>query len=338
PGTAGGGRWGRPVAVGAAAVAVLVAGLGWDMAIGTTTIGVGAVLAAVFGGAATPEALIVRTVRLPRALLAAVVGSSMSVSGAVMQGITANPIAAPEIMGVTAGAAVVVVGCLTLFTFVTGQALVAAAFAGGAIAGLVVLLLAGAGTGRTSNVRLALAGFTVSALLISLTQGFVIFNDNQTNNVFFWLVGGVNFAKAQDIATVAPWAAAGFVGAMALASSLNVLALGEDMARGVGLRVERVRILGALLIIMLVGSAVAVAGPISFVGLIVPHIVRRLAGTVNHFVVIPLSALVGSALVVYADIGSRYIRYPFEAPAGVVLALIGTPFFVVLARRTKMST
>ncbi len=125
-----------------AALAVLVVGLGWSMTIGTATIGLGAVLAAVTGGATTPGELIARTIRLPRALLAGVVGSSMAVSGAVMQGITANPLAAPEIMGVSAGAAVVVVACLTLFTSVTGQVLVAAAFAGGALAGVVVGLIA----------------------------------------------------------------------------------------------------------------------------------------------------------------------------------------------------
>ncbi|WP_161632171.1 FecCD family ABC transporter permease [Nakamurella lactea] len=317
---------------------LLVIGFSWSLTIGTASIGIGAVLTALFGGGTTPTDMIVRAVRLPRSLLAMVAGANMSVGGVIMQGITANPIAAPEILGVSAGAAVVVVGSLTFVPGLTGTALVIAAIIGGGLVGVLVLALAGAGTGRMSNVRLALAGVTMTALLMSLTQAFVIFNDNQANNVFFWLVGGVNFAKMSSVLTVLPWTVAGLVAAMALASSLNLLGLGEDMARGLGAKVERTKILGAAVIVCLTGAAVAVAGPISFVGLVTPHLARRWTRSTNHFIVIPVSALMGATLLTYADILARFVRWPFESPTGVVTALIGAPFFVFLARKQKVSS
>lgn len=316
---------------------LMIVGFGWSLSIGTAGMSLGAALAALFSQATGPSQMILRAIRLPRSLLSMLVGANMSVGGVIMQGITANPIAAPEILGVSAGAAAVVVGALTIVPGLTGAGLIAAALLGGAVTGLLVLMLAGAGTGRTSNVRLALAGVTVAALLTSLTQAFIIFNDNTASNVFFWLVGGVNFAKTSDLWTLLPWTVGGLIAALALASSLNLLGLGEDMARGLGAKVERTRVLGGLIIVGMTGAAVAVAGPISFLGLVTPHIARRLARTTNHFVVIPLSALLGATLLLYADIGARFVRWPFEAPTGVVTAIIGTPFFILLARRQRVS-
>ncbi|MCW3844334.1 iron ABC transporter permease [Micromonospora yasonensis] len=329
-------RYGPALLVGAVIAVLLVVGLLWSITLGSVAISVGTVFAALFHPGTTMQEMVVRTIRLPRALLSGVVGANMGVSGVVMQGITGNPLAAPEILGVSAGAAVMVVGALTFVPGLEGAPLVPLAFLGGAGAGLLVLALAGAGRGRVENVRLALAGFTIASLLLSATQGLIIFNDNDTGNVFFWLVGGVNFATWSDLATVAPWAVAGLIGAVALARSLDMLSLGEDLARGLGLRVQRTRLLGAAVIIGLVAGSVAVAGPITFVGLVVPHIVRRLVGTA-HAVVIPLSALGGATLLIYADIASRFVNPPYEVPAGVVTALIGAPFFVALARRQRIS-
>jgi iron complex transport system permease protein len=318
-----------------AIVVLLAAGLMWSTMLGATAIPAGAVLAGIVHPAGGVQAMIVRTVRLPRALLSAVVGANMGVAGVVMQSITANPLAAPEILGVSAGSAVMVVGALTFVPGLSGAPVVPLALLGGAVAGVLVLALAGAGQGRVGTVRLALAGFTVASLLLSVTQGLVIFNDNDTKNVFFWLVGGVNFAQWRDLTTVAPWTLVGLLGALALARSLDMLALGEDIARGLGLRVQRTRVLGGAVVIALVAGSVAVAGPITFVGLVVPHIVRRLVGTA-HRAVIPLSALGGATLLVYADIASRFVNPPFEVPAGVVTALVGAPFFVMLARRNRI--
>jgi ferric citrate transport system permease protein len=327
-------RYGRALLVGLVLAVLLVVGLLWSISLGTIAIPAGTVLAAIFHPTGAVNQVVVRTVRLPRAVLAALVGSDMAVAGVVCQGITGNVLAAPEVLGVNAGCAVLVVAGLTLLPGVLGAPLVLLSLVGGAVTGVVVLILAGAGRGRVSTVRLALAGFTVASLLLSLTQGFVIFNQNDVQDVFFWLVGGVNFAEWNDVTTVLPWAVVGLIFAIGLARSLDMLALGEDLARGLGLRIQRTRALGGLAVILLVGSAVAVAGPVAFVGLVVPHIIRRLAGSV-HRVVIPLSALGGAVLLVYADILSRFVDPPYETPAGVVTALIGAPVFVILARRAR---
>jgi iron complex transport system permease protein len=211
------------------------------------------------------------------------------------------------------------------------------AFGGAAAAGASVMVLAGSGRGRTSPVRLALAGVTASSLLISLTQVLIIFNENSTDSVLFWLVGGVNYAGWNDLRNLLPWLVLGLVGAFAMARPLNLLSLGDDMARGLGQNVERTRLLGSLLVVVLCGAAVSVAGPVAFIGLIVPHIVRRLVGS-SYVVLLPLCALGGAALVLYADLVSRYVKPPFEVPAGVVTALIGAPIFIYLARRQKVTS
>jgi iron complex transport system permease protein len=209
------------------------------------------------------------------------------------------------------------------------------AFIGATICGLLVLMMAGLGRGRTDPVRLALAGVTLTTLIFSITQAMILFYDNSTSAIFHWIVGGVNTGTWHDSRTVLPWTIVGLVGAMALAPKLNLLGLGEDLARGLGARVTQIRVLGAVLVVVLAGSAVAVAGPITFIGLVVPHIVRRLVGS-NHYVVIPICAIIGADLLIYADIVSRYINPPAEVPSGVVTALVGAPYFIYLARRKKV--
>jgi iron complex transport system permease protein len=257
------------------------------------------------------------------------------VSGVIMQVITANPLGAPEILGVSAGAALLAVSAITVAPALGGVSVVVLAFVGAAACGLLVLITAGLGRGRTDPVRLALAGVTLTALLTSVTQAMILFYDSTTSAILHWIVGGVNTANWADARTVLPWTIAGMIGAIALAGKLNILGLGEDLARGLGEHVVRIRVLGAALVIVLAGSAVAVAGPITFVGLVVPHIVRRLVGA-NNYVVIPICAVIGANVLVYADIASRYINPPSEVPSGVVTALVGAPFFIYLARRKKV--
>jgi ABC-type Fe3+-siderophore transport system permease subunit len=312
---------------------LLAVGVAWALSIGSQHISLSRLPGAIFK-ADQPDELILQSIRLPRVVLALCVGAALAVAGALMQAVAANPLAAPEIMGVNAGAVLVVVLAVTVFPSLSGAPTILLSFGGAAAAGVSVMLLAGSGRGRVSPVRLALAGVTTSTLLVSLTQVLVIFHENDTQSVLFWLVGGVNFAQWQDFLTVLPWSVAGLAGAMALARSLNILSLGDDMARGLGQNVERTRTLGAVVVVVLCGASVAVAGPIAFVGLIAPHIVRGLVGS-NHLVVLPLSALAGAVITVYADIGSRFVNPPFEVPTGVVTALVGAPIFIYLARRQK---
>jgi ABC-type Fe3+-siderophore transport system permease subunit len=317
-------------------LALLVIGVVWGLSIGSQHISLSRLPGAIFK-ADEPDELILQSIRMPRVVLALLVGAALAVAGALMQAVAANPLAAPEIMGVNAGAVFVVVLAVTVVPSLSGAPTILLAFGGAAVAGVSVMLLAGSGRGRVSPVRLALAGVTASSLLISLTQVLIIFDENSADSVLFWLVGGVNFAGWGDIRGLLPWLVIGMVGALSMARSLNLLALGDDMARGLGQNVERTRLLGSAFVVVLCGAAVSVAGPVAFIGLIVPHIVRRLVGS-NYTVVLPLCAAAGSVLVLYADILSRYVKPPYEVPAGVVTALIGAPIFVYLARRQQVTS
>ncbi|WP_083750796.1 FecCD family ABC transporter permease [Kribbella sp. ALI-6-A] len=319
-----------------ALVVVVVVGVAWALSIGSQQISLTRLPAAIFK-ADQPDEMIIQSIRLPRVVLALCVGAALAVAGALMQAVAANPLAAPEIMGVNAGAVLVVVLAITIVPSLSGAPTILLAFGGAAAAGISVMMLAGSGRGRISPIRLALAGVTASTLLISLTQVLIIFDENSTDSVLFWLVGGVNFAAWHDIRNLLPWLVLGLIGSFALARPLNLLALGDDMARGLGQNIERTRMFGSALVIVLCGAAVSVAGPVAFIGLIVPHIMRRLVGS-SYTVLLPLCAIGGGVLVLYADILSRFVKPPFEVPAGVVTALIGAPIFVYLARRQKVTS
>ena len=325
-----------PLWVGVVA-AIGFAGFLWSLSIGPEHISIGDRLGGIVAPDQTAHQLIVHLVRLPRALEAALVGASLAMAGAIMQGITLNPLGAPEIMGVNAGATLLVTISVTVATSLSGESVLALAFAGGAMASAIVFAFARFGRGGLSPLRLALAGVTVTALLFSLMQGLFILHVETASSLMFWLVGGVNYADWHNIHMVWPWLAAGTVASMLLAAPLNVLALGDDMARGLGQNVGRTRFIGAATVVVLAGACVGIAGPVAFLGLIVPHIVRRLVG-VNHFLVMPLSALTGATLFVYADVGSRYVSSVNQTPSGLVTALIGAPIFIYLARREKMAS
>jgi iron complex transport system permease protein len=327
-------RYSMAVLVTIVSLALLAIGLVWSVSIGPTPMSIGAIAGSVLFGGHSTTAVIVRGIRLPRAVLGMLVGANSAVSGSIMQNVTANPLGAPDILGINAGAAFVAVASLTFVPQLAGFSLITLAFVGATACGVLVLVTAGLGRGRSDPIRIALAGVTLTTLVFSVMQAMIIFVDPSTSALFHWLVGGVNDATWHDVTTVLPWAAVGLCGAMALAGKLNLLGLGEDLARGLGARVGQIRVLGAAIVIVLAGSSVAVAGPIAFIGLIVPHIVRRLVG-VNNYVVIPLCALIGANMLVYADIISRYINPPSEVPSGLVTALVGAPVFIYLARRQK---
>lgn len=315
--------------------ALLVVGLIWAVSIGTEDVGLDTILSSAFSyDASSAQESIVRLIRLPRAILAAVVGACLGVAGVILQGITRNPLGAPEILGVNAGAAFAV-GTTTALWRTLDVPVVWLAFLGAAAAMSLVFLMAYFSRGGLNPVRLALAGVTISVLLLSVMQGVLLLDVETQQSIYFWLVGGVNYGAWADVRTILPWLAIGTVLSFVLAGRLNLLALGEDVARGLGQNVGRTRLLGALAVILLAGSAVGVAGPITFIGLIVPHIVRRLVG-VNHYRLLPVCAVLGATLFVYADIASRYVNAPFETPAGVVTGLVGAPVFIYLARREKM--
>jgi iron complex transport system permease protein len=274
------------------------------------------------------EHLIVQTVRIPRALVAMMVGCCLAVSGAMMQALTRNPLAAPEILGINHGAALFVV--LALF-ILDGSSLFAYtwfAFIGAGLAAILVYVVGSMGRSGLSPLKLTLAGVAITTLLASLTQGFLILNQRSLDEMRFWLAGSVTGRDLQLFLQVLPYMIIGLISALLLSKQVTVLSLGEDVSRGIGQNTLRIKILVLGSIVFLAGSSVAVAGPIGFVGLAIPHIVRALVGT-DYRWILPYSAIAGAILLLLADIGARFFS---EVPVGVMTALLGGPFFIYLAR------
>jgi ferric citrate transport system permease protein len=317
--------------------AIAIGGFIWSISLGPEHIGVWTIIKGTFTQGHDTKQLIVHLIRLPRALLAVLAGGSLAVAGAVMQSLTRNPLGSPDIMGVNSGAAVTVALTSVIVPSIGGINTIFLSFAGGGLAALLVFGIARFGRGGLSPVRLALAGVTISLLAFALMQGILIVFSQDPELFFLWLVGGVTYAQWQDIHIAYPFILGGLVLAMLLAQRLNILALGDDVARGLGQNVGRTRVLCALCVVLLAGAAVGVAGPVAFLGLIVPHIARRVAGSTNHFVVLPVSMVAGAALLLYADIVARHLSTHVETPAGVVVAPIGSLIFVYLARREKLA-
>nr|WP_245690149.1 iron ABC transporter permease [Sediminibacillus albus] len=273
---------------------------------------------------------IIREVRLPRAVTGALVGAFLAVSGAILQGITRNPLAAPSIMGITDGAAFALA---IIFSFFPGMAYSGLMFWSFMGAGLGTVLVFGIGSLSKSGltpVKLALAGIAVGALLRSLSSGISIYND-VAQNMSFWYAGGLAGAKWISVQLLVPIGAVGMAIALLIAGSITVLNLGEEVARGLGQRTFWTKCAGVLAVMMLTGAAVSVAGAVGFLGLVVPHITRFLVG-VNYRWIIPCAAIIGALLLVLADIGARMVNPPFETPVGALTAAIGVPFFLYLAR------
>ncbi|MBM7694435.1 iron complex transport system permease protein [Peribacillus deserti] len=278
------------------------------------------------------EHIILQTVRLPRALIAASVGASLAVAGVIMQTLTKNPLASPSVFGINAGAGFAVVLAVTLFSVNSLTAYSWLAFTGAAAASFGVYAIGSLGREGLTPMKLTLAGAAVAALFSSLTQGLLVLNEAALDQVLFWLAGSVQGRKLEMLKSVFPYLAAGWILSFVLAGKLNLLSMGDDVARGLGVQVGLVKGIAALSVILLAGGAVAVSGPIAFVGIIIPHITRAIAG-IDHRWVIPYSAVMGAILLLLADIAARYIIMPQEVPVGVMTALIGTPFFIFIARK-----
>lgn len=304
-----------------------------SISVGWTDMGlVSGVKSLLFASADSQEHLIVTTLRLPRALLAVIIGASLGVAGATMQAMTGNPLASPQTFGVNAGASLAVVAALVLLPSLPVPFLAPFAFVGAVLGGFAVYYMAA--SGGMTPVKLALAGTAVHLFLSSITEGFILFHQHSTDQVLFWLAGSLDGADWTDVQRVLPWAAGGLILAFFMARSIGIMRMGEDVAKNLGQNVARVRMICGLIVIVLAGSAVAVAGPIGFIGLMVPHLIRFLLGMESRMY-LPMTALLGALLLVYADVLSRFIAYPYESPVGIVTALIGAPFFLYLVSKER---
>ncbi|MEM9541685.1 MAG: iron ABC transporter permease [Cyanobacteria bacterium P01_E01_bin.42] len=302
-----------------------------SVALGVADIGLGEIYQALTVPDGSTEHLIIRTVRIPRSITASVVGASVAVAGAIMQGLTRNPLADPGILGINAGAALAVV--ISVFLFGTSSLSVYAWFAlvGAAISAIAVYSLGSLGRGGLTPLNLTIAGAALSALVSSFTSGLMIVSQRTLEEIRFWLAGSVAGRDLELIVQVLPYLIVGLVLGFAIGKQLTLLSLGEDVARGLGQKTAWVKGFGAVSIILLAGGSVAIAGPIGFLGLIVPHIVRFWAGT-DYRWILPYSALVGAILLLLADIVARLIVQPLELPVGIVMPLLGAPFFIYLTR------
>lgn len=278
------------------------------------------------------EHIIVYEVRMPRALIGAVVGASLALAGAIMQALTKNPLASPSVFGINAGAGFFMVVAVSVFYVNSYQAFTWIAFAGAAFSAFLVYFVGSFGREGLTPMKLTLAGAAMAALFSSLTQGLLVVNESALDQVLFWLAGSIQGRKIESLYVVLPYIIPAVVISLLLSKKINVLTMGEDVAKGLGQRTGFVKLLGALLVIVLGGGAVAVAGPIAFIGIVIPHFSRFIVGN-DYRWILPYCVVLGGSLLVFADILARYIVMPEEIPVGVMTAFIGTPFFIYIARR-----
>lgn len=274
--------------------------------------------------------------RIPRTVLALLVGAALALAGATMQAVTRNPIADPGILGVSGGASLAVVIGMAFAGITGAYGQMALAIAGAAIAAVFVYTVGSLGRGGATPLKLALAGAATSAAFASLVSAVMLPRVDLLQSFQSWQIGGVGGAEWPRIAVTAPVLAVGALICIASARGMNSLALGDDMAAGLGEHVSRTRLVSALGAVILAGAATAIAGPIGFVGLVVPHVCRMLAGT-DHRWLLPLSALAGASLLLASDIIGR-VAAPSseEIQVGIVTAVLGAPFFIWIVRRQKV--
>ena len=277
---------------------------------------------------------VIISLRLLRLVAAIFTGGALGVAGALLQSVIRNPLGEPHILGLNAGAALAVVATtalgITVGDVAVSRPLIAAT--GAALLFSLVMLLCSAGRAGFTPMKVTLCGVALSAFASSITAAILILDEQTLLSMRTWLAGDLAGLSWAQITPAAMAATAGFALAIGLAPALNMLALGDTLARGLGVSLTRIRLLSLLAIALLCGAAVAIAGPVGFVGLVVPHMVRRLAGS-DLRVVIPLSALGGAALLLLADIAARTLLSPQELATGVMTALVGAPLFMLLAAR-----
>ena len=281
---------------------------------------------------ANVDHIIVTTTRLARTAIAIAVGASLAVAGALMQALTRNPLASPSLFGVNAGAMFFLVALAAFAPPASFQVMMGVAFAGAATAGALVYALGTTQRARAFSLRIVLAGAAVTALFASFTQAILVVNQDGLDSILFWLAGSTAERSLQTVAPIMPGAAGAVLAAIVFARHVDVLAAGDDIAVSLGQRTIWVKTLVAVAIVCLAGGAVAMAGSIGFVGLIVPHMVRRVLSA-DHRWLLPGCAVFGALLLLGADILSRIVIAPGELPIGAITAMIGAPVFVVMVRR-----
>ncbi|PED06190.1 FecCD family ABC transporter permease [Bacillus pseudomycoides] len=274
---------------------------------------------------------IIYELRLPRVIGAAVVGAAFAVAGAVMQGVTRNPLADAGVLGINAGAMFVVALSFTFFPHMPYSYLMIVSFLGAVLSTFLIFLIGSATSGGLTPMRLTIAGAVMAALLHSLSSGIAIYYD-LSQDLAFWYAGGVAGVKWDHLKFLIPIILVTIVFAISLGRSISLISMGDDVATNLGVQTNRTRILGMITVVILAGVSVSAVGSIGFVGLVIPHISRKLVG-VNYRLIIPMSALLGAILLVLADLGTRTVNPPKELEIGIMVAFVGVPFFLHIARK-----
>ncbi|CEN25347.1 ferrichrome transport system permease FhuB [[Clostridium] sordellii] len=315
---------------------LLIFGIVMSISLGAKNIDISTIIQSLFIDNGDVNTKIIRDVRIPRAIAATLVGGFLAVAGAIMQGITRNPIAEPSVMGITQGATFMIAVAFVVQrinqNLVIGSfGLMIFAFLGASISGILVYFISSRASRKVDPVKLALAGTALGTLLISLAMGITMYF-NLSQQLSFWISGGLVSAKWEGVKLLAIVGGSALIGAMIMAPKITILSLGEEVAIGLGQKTNVVRFISIIVVILLTGASVSVAGNIVFVGLIVPQIAKRVVGADYKFIM-PSSMILGSVLLVYSDILARMINPPYETPIGSLTALLGVPMFIYLVRK-----
>lgn len=281
---------------------------------------------------ATSEKIsIIREIRLPREIAAIFVGAALAVSGAIMQGMTRNPLADPGLLGLTAGAKAALAISIALIPSTNYFGIMVACFIGAAVGAIMVFGIGAMKKGGFSPLRIVLAGAAVSAFLYAVSEGVGIYF-KISKNVSMWTAGGLIGTSWVQLQVIVPFILAGIIISLFFSRQLTILSLNEEVAVGLGQKTTQVKIVLFIVIILLAGAAVALVGNMVFIGLMVPHIVRAIVGTDYRFI-IPMSAIIGASFMLLADTLGRTINAPYETPIVAIIAMIGLPFFLFIVRK-----
>ncbi|WP_317368095.1 iron ABC transporter permease [uncultured Tyzzerella sp.] len=280
------------------------------------------------------DAIVVKE-RIPRTIFSLLAGASLGISGTLMQSITRNPIADPSILGINMGASLFVVLGIAFLGITTYKEYIVLALIGGLITAIAVYFIASIGNGGISLMKLALSGVIISSILSSLINMVMLPRSDVMSSFRFWQVGSVSGVNWQSILSMLPFIIIGIILSIAVAPSLNALALGDEVAIGLGVKVGLTRIISTISAILLCSTVTALAGPIGFIGLMAPHIIRMLFGNNIKFI-IPISAFIGGIILTFSDVIGRLIGSPSELEVGIVTSFIGAPIFIIISMKAKV--
>lgn len=312
---------------------ILIVGLLLAISLGAAEIGLNEIWESFFTENQSLENLLIRDVRLPRALAVLLTGGILGVTGAMIQGVTRNPIAEPSILGVSQGATLVIAILYALNISINTFTVMGASLIGALQSGLIVIMFLSKKANNRSTTKILLAGTAMSIFFISLTTIIGLLS-NKAQFIGFWVAGGFRNTTWPDFVLVFFMGVIGLVWAIFFSQKINILSLGDDIAISLGENPEKIRLAVLLLMIPMCAAAVAVGKNITFVGLIIPQIARKILGE-DYTKIIPASFLLGAILLTYSDIAARMIYSPYEVPIGIFTSLIGVPFFISVARKEK---